>query len=317
MKLELHCSESHVYYWRRDTRTVKGAFSKTSRPISSKLKYYSVRYACVFGGEKKKSRSQGKRHNNKSVRNDCPSFIMLRASKDGVNLEVVGVNNDHNHDCNENVNQNLPHHRKLPEDVKQEVVEMMLLHIDRPSTEEYEISVTTDDGSKEWVTVCNSENVIEYDVSSDYQDDPNVEVDVEVHSEDLLEYTEDPTHFEGLHYYQIIEEAGSESDFTSSEIVAGDIDEHGGITSQQTPHEQTESRSENLRALRLKYYIKRENNQLKKKKHRGCICGFLRMQVKSLKAEKGNLLKETNILRLTIQKLTNQIMSIDPSLLVQ
>lgn len=73
----------------------------------------------------------------RSLRNDCPSFIMLRASKDGKNLEVVGVNNDHNHDCSSFVNQNLPHQRKLPEDVKQEVVEMMLLHIDRKKIIEY------------------------------------------------------------------------------------------------------------------------------------------------------------------------------------
>lgn len=62
---------------------------------------------------------------------------MLRASKDGLNLEVVGVNNDHNHECSNSVNQNLPHQRKLPEDVKQEVVEMMLLHIDRKKIIEY------------------------------------------------------------------------------------------------------------------------------------------------------------------------------------
>lgn len=62
---------------------------------------------------------------------------MLRASKDGKNLEVVGVNNVHNHDCSNFVNQNLPHQRKLPEDVKQEVVEMMLLHIDRKKIIEY------------------------------------------------------------------------------------------------------------------------------------------------------------------------------------
>lgn len=74
---------------------------------------------------------------NRSLRNDCPSFIMLRASKDGTHLEVVGVNNEHNHDCSSVVNQNLPHQRKLPEDLKQEVVEMMLLHIDRKKIIEY------------------------------------------------------------------------------------------------------------------------------------------------------------------------------------
>lgn len=62
---------------------------------------------------------------------------MLRASKDGKHLEVVGVNNVHNHDCSTAVNENLPHQRKLPEDLKQEVVEMMLLHIDRKKIIEY------------------------------------------------------------------------------------------------------------------------------------------------------------------------------------
>lgn len=73
----------------------------------------------------------------RSLRNDCPSFVMLRASKDGKHLEVVGVNNEHNHECTDMVNQNLPHQRKLPEDVKQEVVEMMLLHIDRKKIIDY------------------------------------------------------------------------------------------------------------------------------------------------------------------------------------
>lgn len=62
---------------------------------------------------------------------------MLRASKDGSHLEVVGVNNEHNHDCSNIVNQHLPHRRKLPEDLKQEVVEMMMLHIDRKKIIEY------------------------------------------------------------------------------------------------------------------------------------------------------------------------------------
>lgn len=62
---------------------------------------------------------------------------MLRASKDGQNLEVVGVSNEHNHDCSNYVNQNLPHTRKLPEDVKQQVVEMMLMHIDRKKIIDY------------------------------------------------------------------------------------------------------------------------------------------------------------------------------------
>lgn len=60
-RMDLHSSESYVYYWRRDTRTVKGAGMKTTRAIASHLKYYSVRYACVFGGQVFRSRGLGRR----------------------------------------------------------------------------------------------------------------------------------------------------------------------------------------------------------------------------------------------------------------
>lgn len=60
-RLNMHSKHDFVYYWRRDSRTVQGAHLKTARPISQKLKYYSVRYACVFGGEKFSTRGRGER----------------------------------------------------------------------------------------------------------------------------------------------------------------------------------------------------------------------------------------------------------------
>lgn len=60
-RLSVHCKNDFVYYWRRDSRTVEGAHLKTSRPISKKLKYYSVKYACVFGGQKFTTRGRGER----------------------------------------------------------------------------------------------------------------------------------------------------------------------------------------------------------------------------------------------------------------
>lgn len=60
-RLNTHSKHDFVYYWRRDSRTVQGAHLKTARPISPKLKYYSVRYACVFGGEKFSTRGRGER----------------------------------------------------------------------------------------------------------------------------------------------------------------------------------------------------------------------------------------------------------------
>ncbi|XP_037041701.1 uncharacterized protein LOC119078304 [Bradysia coprophila] len=378
-RLELHCSESFVYYWRRDTRTVKGAHTKTSRPIASRLKYYSLRYACVFGGEKKKSRSRGKRHNNKSLRNDCPSFIMLRASKDGKDLEVVGVNNEHNHDCSSAVNENLPHQRKLPEDLKQEVVEMMLLHIDRkkiieyvkkktnksitvkdlfnlkakyknfnfklerskeeilesmglsPSTDErYENDGIMDDESKEWMGLCYDENVIEYDEYSDCPDDGNVEIDVEVHPEHLLEYTEcdiaqletiDATDLQVYKFEQDCNTSDNEQNLVIEVSPATETASPSQECNLSDSADQNQQGNQSLRTLRLKCFIQRENNRLKRKIINCRICGthprFLDMQIRVLKAEKQKLLEEMTILRLAKEKLFNEVALSQSNLVVE
>lgn len=60
-KLEKFSKQSLVHYWRRDSRTVSGAHMKTSRPINECLKYYSVKYACIYGGQKFLPRGAGRR----------------------------------------------------------------------------------------------------------------------------------------------------------------------------------------------------------------------------------------------------------------
>lgn len=60
-RLEVHTAESFVHYWRRDTRTVAGAIMKTARNVNPALKYYSVRYACVHGGQKYAKKGTGQR----------------------------------------------------------------------------------------------------------------------------------------------------------------------------------------------------------------------------------------------------------------
>lgn len=60
-KLELFSRRSLVHYWRRDSRTVSGAHMKTARPISERLRYYSVKYACIYGGQKFLPRGAGRR----------------------------------------------------------------------------------------------------------------------------------------------------------------------------------------------------------------------------------------------------------------
>ncbi len=321
---------------------------------------------------------------------------MLRASKDGTQLEVVGVNNDHNHDCSNIVNKNLPHQRKLPEDIKQEVVEMMLLHIDRkkiieyvkkktnksitvkdlfnlkakyknfnfkldrskdeilqsmglskclaltfysneaklfwkmhfsgPSNDvRYENDGTMEDESKEWMGVCYDENVIEYDEYSDYQDDGNVEIDVEVHSGSMLEYAEvcEETQYEtiddpsDLHGYQLNEEHEVYSITADEEPNMVTKYETNAETLQQNLEDSSDQEQVNqkLRKLRLKCFIQRENNRLKKKLLNCRLCGtnprFLACQIRLLQAEKQKLMEETTILRLTKEKLLSQVAVVD------
>ncbi|XP_076245770.1 uncharacterized protein LOC143186167 isoform X2 [Calliopsis andreniformis] len=135
-KLEKFSKHSLVHYWRRDSRTVSGAHMKTARPISERLKYYSVKYACIYGGQKFLPRGAGRRQ-SQSIRTNCPAHIMLRASKDGTKLEVTSVNNEHNHEISEELFKNLPQERKLCGEIKQEVQDLMQLHIDRKRLKEY------------------------------------------------------------------------------------------------------------------------------------------------------------------------------------
>ncbi|XP_076645957.1 uncharacterized protein LOC143355214 [Halictus rubicundus] len=135
-KLEKFSKRSLVHYWRRDSRTVSGAHMKTARPISERLKYYSVKYACIYGGQKFLPRGAGRRQ-SQSIRTNCPAHIMLRASKDGTKLEVTSVNNEHNHEISEELFKNLPQERKLCGEIRQEVQDLMQLHIDRKRLKEY------------------------------------------------------------------------------------------------------------------------------------------------------------------------------------
>lgn len=135
-RLEAHSKESFVTYWRRDTRTVQGAQRKTSRPISSDLIYYSLRLACVFGGQKFSTRGQGKR-SCQTLRSDCPAYITLRASKCGQKLEVISLCNTHNHELSEKLNKSLAKNRKLSPEMKEEVLLLLATNVTRSFIIEY------------------------------------------------------------------------------------------------------------------------------------------------------------------------------------
>uniref|UniRef100_A0A1B0CFC2 ZSWIM3 N-terminal domain-containing protein n=1 Tax=Lutzomyia longipalpis TaxID=7200 RepID=A0A1B0CFC2_LUTLO len=121
-QLEEHRKESCVTYWHRDTRTLKAG--RGDRPISKKLVYYSLRLACVFGGQKFSPRGQGIR-TCQTLRSDCPAHIALRASKCGKKLVVISVCNTHNHELSEKLNKSLPQNRELSPEMKEEVLRLL------------------------------------------------------------------------------------------------------------------------------------------------------------------------------------------------
>lgn len=87
---------------------LKGRVTKTINPL---LRYYEITYRCVFG-DKTSSKNNGKR-NKLSLKINCPVKISLRASNDGLCLEVRGCILSHNHERNEVLYRNLPNQRKI------------------------------------------------------------------------------------------------------------------------------------------------------------------------------------------------------------
>lgn len=184
--------------------------------------------------------------------------------------------------------------------------------------------------TQEWMRVYSEDDIIEYDEYSYYQDGSNVEIDVNVNPENLVEFTESAEcedaqfeEFDSEHYY--IEE---ENDYSSSNLpdcelnsiieVDDDAEEAIILQRENASEEDQEDLQKKLRTLQLKWFIQRENNRLKKKLMTCRICRttprFLNMEISMLQAEKQKLLKETNILRLTKEKLINEVTSIQSNL---
>ncbi|XP_053683440.1 uncharacterized protein LOC128733699 [Sabethes cyaneus] len=136
-KLERHSANDLVYYWRRDSRTIEGAALKTARPIADALRYYSVRYSCIFGGQRFETKSTGMKKMRSSLRNDCPAYIALRASKCGQQLVVMAASNVHNHEISQELIKNLAHKKKLSAEMKEEVMTLLFHNIDKKLIKEY------------------------------------------------------------------------------------------------------------------------------------------------------------------------------------
>lgn len=69
-----------------------------------------------------------------SLRNNCPAFIALRATKCGELLQVVDVCNVHNHEVTQ---ENLAHSKKLSSEERQKVLELLFYGVDRRLIKQY------------------------------------------------------------------------------------------------------------------------------------------------------------------------------------
>lgn len=137
-RLRAHTQESLVYYWTRDSRLVKFAHRKVSRKLNEAIQYYSIRFSCIFGGQRFKSKSNGLRPGKRQTRQiDCPAFISLRATKCGRKLEVIDVCNDHTHEITEQAVKMLPQKRRPSQKLLEEIHELLHLNVDKKTIIDY------------------------------------------------------------------------------------------------------------------------------------------------------------------------------------
>jgi hypothetical protein len=77
-------------------------------------------------------------HDFRSMRNkNCPAYFSLRLSKCGQFLEVINTCNIHNHQISEDSCKLLSHSRRLPGEIKTEVLELLHYKIDKHTIIEY------------------------------------------------------------------------------------------------------------------------------------------------------------------------------------
>lgn len=98
-------------FYKYQARTLENIKSRITKTINASLKYYEITYNCIYNC-KKKSKSCGNRKKPSLIGN-CPVFISLRTSVDGLTLDVRSCILIHNHETNKIIYNNLPRQRKI------------------------------------------------------------------------------------------------------------------------------------------------------------------------------------------------------------
>ncbi|KAH9384541.1 hypothetical protein HPB48_026549 [Haemaphysalis longicornis] len=126
-----YSEEKLVQFYIRDCRSITAAKAKVKRFLNDRLEKYQVHYCCIQGGKSFKSRSKGERECS-TFQVGCPAFIKCRASDDGNFLEVIEVNETHNHEISKPLYSHLPQTRALRDPAaKEEATELLALHANK------------------------------------------------------------------------------------------------------------------------------------------------------------------------------------------
>ncbi|KAL1492231.1 hypothetical protein ABEB36_012713 [Hypothenemus hampei] len=95
--MEQYEAKTFAKYWKRDARLITSSrIKKTLRP---ELKYYEVKFCCIFGGQKFRKTGNNIKEIRTFKKEDlCPAFVAFRVSENGKFLEVKAIKRDHNHE---------------------------------------------------------------------------------------------------------------------------------------------------------------------------------------------------------------------------
>ena len=131
--IRIFSKENTVDLHKRDSRTL-GAAVRQKRITEDRgvkngaLKYYQIKYACIFGGrDNYKARGQGSRK-TKTFQCGCPYSIELLLTDDGYHLEIKSFNREHkNHKDDGQGYAYLPKSRKLNEEDRAHVTGLIAI----------------------------------------------------------------------------------------------------------------------------------------------------------------------------------------------
>lgn len=129
--VEIYQDTEYALFYRRDAMSIDRCRKKgIKRPIDVTLKYYTIQYYCVHGGKNYQSKSSGARKAFTFQRN-CPAVFNVGVDETGHNLIIKSIIHEHNHQRSKNLFRHYPRNRRLTEEEKSKIAELLDLEANR------------------------------------------------------------------------------------------------------------------------------------------------------------------------------------------